>query len=248
MPQLPSAQPSLVDPDAALPGRVGRGAVFRMFQKLQVTSARLGFFTASYVLYPEGSPMRDKFRAMFNAALPELRLAVQISSTAEPIDGIDSAHLEWFRGHVASVDGAAEAFSAYSTHIATRIDPSKAEDDALKAALIELNTLTHEHVARRGEAVFAAAIADLDQDRRAARARRDTVRMETDEAIHRIDKIARGVRLIAINASVEAARVGDAGRGFGVIASEVRTLADEIAQTSMSARSGLSSMIDAIDQ
>ena len=45
-------------------------------------------------------------------------------------------------------------------------------------------------------------------------------------ALGQIDEISRKISFIAINASVEAARVGDAGRGFGVIAAEIKELSE----------------------
>lgn len=46
-------------------------------------------------------------------------------------------------------------------------------------------------------------------------------------ALVQIDTIARQISLIAVNAAVEAARVGDAGSGFAVIASEIKALSEK---------------------
>ncbi|UWQ18216.1 methyl-accepting chemotaxis protein [Jannaschia sp. M317] len=47
-----------------------------------------------------------------------------------------------------------------------------------------------------------------------------------------IEEIARTVRLISLNARVEAARAGDHGRAFGVIAEEIKALAEQTEQAS----------------
>ncbi|MEM6275844.1 MAG: methyl-accepting chemotaxis protein [Pseudomonadota bacterium] len=46
----------------------------------------------------------------------------------------------------------------------------------------------------------------------------------SSDMLSELERINRSVQLLAVNAAIEAARVGDAGRGFAVIATEVRGL------------------------
>lgn len=61
----------------------------------------------------------------------------------------------------------------------------------------------------------------------------DTLR-EVSEAVGEITRIAMQTRLVAFNASVEAKRAGEAGRGFGVVADAVKDLANQVEVTSKS--------------
>src|ERR1700688_1340757 len=49
-----------------------------------------------------------------------------------------------------------------------------------------------------------------------------------DEKITLINRITSETRILALNALIEASRAGDAGRGFGVVATEVKAISERI--------------------
>lgn len=62
-----------------------------------------------------------------------------------------------------------------------------------------------------------------------------------------VTSIAAQTKLLALNAAIEAARAGDAGRGFGVVAEEIRKLSDESANSIVAVQDIIKSLFDEMD-
>lgn len=69
---------------------------------------------------------------------------------------------------------------------------------------------------------------------------------QTDEIVEFIKTISNQTNLLGLNAAIEAARVGDAGRGFGVVAEEIRKLATVSAESVKNINSSLKKTQDSI--
>jgi methyl-accepting chemotaxis protein len=62
-----------------------------------------------------------------------------------------------------------------------------------------------------------------------------------------ISQVAKQTNILAINAAVEAARAGDAGRGFAVLAAEIRVLANRTAEAAVNISAKIKSATEGID-
>ena len=113
--------------------------------------------------------------------------------------------------------------------VATAAEALTASIDAVRLRIAEATREADNAVAnvRESDAAFAAL-------------NRSTSRVEA--AVKLIERIASQTDLLALNASIEAARAGDAGAGFGVVAGEVKRLASQ----TTTATAEIASMVAAI--
>jgi methyl-accepting chemotaxis protein len=128
------------------------------------------------------------------------------------------------------------AVASASEQASTNVQSVASATDELTASVHEISRQVHESNKIANEAVRQAETTDarINELSNAASRIGDVVKL--------ITAIAEQTNLLALNATIEAARAGEAGRGFAVVASEVKSLANQTAKATEEISSHIAGM------
>ncbi len=155
---------------------------------------------------------------------------------------------------VQAVSSAATEMESSANTMASHAEETNQQSSAVASASEQLRT-SIEEIARQvsqSTGIATRAVDEANRSNEMVAGLREGAQ-KIGEVVNMIQDIAEQTNLLALNATIEAARAGEAGKGFAVVASEVKALAnqtakatEEIAQQVGEIQSATGSAVEAI--
>lgn len=188
---------------------------------------------------PNGDP-RDDLRAQHLAKVDEQVAVIRSVSTvlhgAAVLDGVPALISNWFAAIAATRPEDLQMFEMLVGATERVATATKSQSNDQQAALAAHQDLISGDAFQRITGLCDAFWDDLARQQAQQLVAAQDATKTLGTCLNRLERIGQHVRLVSLNASVEAARAGSAGKGLMVIAHEFKSLAEEIQTLAQQAR------------
>lgn len=186
-------------------------------------------------------------------------------------------HIERLREIIGMVSGVTEKIHSHSGAIAMTMDQQSGFATQLSSSVVEISSTMEEfsstasQIALHSQGVVERADKTLDDTKNGA-AEVENLTFKVNDISHNIqtnlseivelgrkskeinkvmeiiNNIANQTKLIAFNAALEAASAGEAGKRFGVVAVEIRRLADSVVESTTEIEGKITEILDSVNR